>query len=135
MQCFAKLMRDDDFINEIKVNGETIVPFVPSDKHPGHRSGFETTFNSLCNRTGMSVIHEPLKFFLSDKSAYVPDFLLWPSGHGPGKHGPLVEVKGRWLGDGKKKFRLFTKDYPDLKIFLVDEKMLRILTKGHPEQK
>lgn len=117
---------------KIFVNGTTIVPYTETK---GERSGFEETFTALCKENGISVMHEPLKFRLSDKSMYVPDFLLFPAAYGSGQHGPFIEVKGLWTVEGKRKFLMFTKEYPEFPIFLVDEKMLSILKKGHYETK
>ena len=116
-------------VNHIDVDGVKVVPYVRNNGGGGEfLSSWEPEFEKICReKLDIPTMYEPLKFFLSDGSAYVPDFLTWPAQFGGGKHGPLIEVKGRWLKDGKKKFKMFREEYPDLHIHLIDDKLLSIL--------
>lgn len=115
-------------VNKIHVDGERIVPYVRNTGTDEFLSSWEPAFEDICRKKlDIPTMYEPLKFRLSDGSAYVPDFLTWPAQFGSGKHGPFIEVKGRWLKDAKKKFKMFKAEYPDLHIYLIDDKLLSIL--------
>jgi hypothetical protein len=64
---------------------------------------------------GFSVEYEPQSFVLSDGTTYCPDFLLHETGE-------LIEVKGRWIKDAKRRFDLFKKEYPGLSIEIIGPK-------------
>lgn len=64
------------------------------------------------------------KYILSNNTTYTPDFHIYDENH---KLKYIIEVKGYFRESNRLKFKLFKKNYPDLKIYLWDKSILKFL--------
>lgn len=63
--------------------------------------------------------YEPYSFTLSNKKRYVPDF--WLQGR------VFVEVKGLWVGEGKKKFLMMQDEFYGIPLVVIDQPFIAML--------
>lgn len=83
------------------------------------RSSWEVAYARYLNRNYLKWLYESRTFDLGDMT-YIPDFYL-------PKTNEYIEIKGYWRGNAKKKFNLFKKLYPNIKISLLQKKELGLL--------
>ena len=89
------------------------------------KSGYEERTILLLDLLGKKWDYEPRSFYLTDlHKSYIPDFFveednLW------------IEVKGYWYKDAKEKWDAWRREYPELKIMLIDKKTLQELEKSN----
>lgn len=76
-------------------------------------------YKYLKNKHGkIDIDYEPLIFFFKSKSfvkAYIPDFRVTDE-----NHSWFLEVKGYWDKASLEKVRLFKKDFPNEKLYIID---------------
>lgn len=86
-------------------------------KDVGHyvRSGWELNFARILKLLNRKYDYEPKSFILSDGRTYTPDFYMH-------KNGYFYEIKGMWRKDAKDKFITFKREYPNIKIKLINRK-------------
>jgi len=77
------------------------------------RSGYEIKYAKYLDKKGIKWLYESKTFDLGD-TTYTPDFYL-------PKTKEYIEIKGWWRDDAKKKFELFKKMYPNIKITILDK--------------
>ena len=79
----------------------------------GHyvRSNWEANFARIMKIQGKEYEYEPKSFVLSNGRTYTPDFLI---------EGVFYEIKGRWTEQAKQKFEIFEKEYPEVKVQIID---------------
>ena len=80
----------------------------------GYRSGLEELVADQIAATGMEVRHEAVSFYYTVPervASYKPDFVL--------SNGIVIETKGRFVTEDRKKHRLLREQYPDLDIRFV----------------
>jgi hypothetical protein len=79
----------------------------------GHyvRSNWEANFARILKLQGKQYKYEPLTFTLSSGKTYTPDFLVGET---------FYEVKGYWTELAKNKFESFLKDYPNVKVKIIE---------------
>lgn len=139
----AKALEDKK--NRAKINGdnrrgkkhsketiERIARNSANQKHPfggkagkrkdlGHncRSTWEANFARILNHLNIEYEFENIIWLKKEDGsdlAYLPDFYL-------PKYNSYVEIKGRWYDDAREKYELFKKQYPHLKIHLIEQKL------------
>lgn len=76
------------------------------------RSAWEANILRIFRFLNFSVEYEPESFVLSDGTTYRPDFFIHETGE-------LVEVKGRWIKDARRRYNRFKKEYPGLPIEVI----------------
>lgn len=79
------------------------------------RSSWELNFAKILMYLNRKYEYEPTPFLLSNNRYYIPDFYDY-------KNNCYYEIKGRWYEQGKEKFNLFIKEYPQIRIKLIDKK-------------
>ncbi|MFW6015072.1 MAG: hypothetical protein ACOCRK_01390 [bacterium] len=86
-------------------------------KDIGHfvRSSWEANFSRILKYLNREYFYEPKYFVLSDKTTYTPDFY-------DVKNNCYYEIKGFWTKESKNKFKLFKKNYPNIKIKVINKK-------------
>jgi hypothetical protein len=80
----------------------------------GYRSGLEQTIQDQLKKAGCNAEYEPFKIPYTvpeTKHNYTPDFVL--------ENGIVIESKGRWDLDSRKKHKLLKQQYPDLDLRFV----------------
>ena len=92
-------------------------------KH-GYRSGLEIKVKDYLKERKVAFKYEAIKIEWEDLMyrTYTPDFIL--------PNGIIVEVKGRFTSDDRRKHVLIKKQHPDLDIRFVFENSSRKLSKG-----
>jgi len=80
------------------------------------RSSYEVAYAKYLNRLNIKWLYEKGTFDLGN-CTYTPDFYLPETD-------TFVEIKGYWRNDAKKKFKLFKKLYPELKIAILNKNIL-----------
>jgi hypothetical protein len=116
--CFLRLCREGyPEIRDLEVRYQGITAFRRSDR--SLRSGYETTFLEYLHKVHCEFRYEPYSFTFSNRSRYVPDFYLYSR--------VFVEVKGLWTVEGKKKFRLFKDEFPDVPNFVADKQFIDLM--------
>ncbi len=92
----------------------------------GHicRSSWEANICRILNSLNIGYEFEPKTFNLSDGSSYTPDLLVYD---GTDKY--FVEIKGHFDKGFIEKFKKFVKEYPDVKIQLINEKIYKDIEK------
>lgn len=80
------------------------------------RSSYEVAYAKWLDRLNIKWLYEKGTFDLGN-CTYTPDFYLPESD-------TFIEIKGYWRIDAKKKFKLFKKLYPELKIAILDKNIL-----------
>ena len=76
-----------------------------------YRSGFEQTLANQLQRSGVAFEYETLKLEYRKVATYTPDFIL--------PNGIIIEAKGVWTVDDRKKHLLVREQHPYLDIRLV----------------
>ena len=79
------------------------------------KSDWESKYAEYLDDNGIEWAYESHTYLLSDGTAYTPDFWI-PSWN------LLVEIKGLLTDEARIKIELFRKEYPDIKLLLVDRK-------------
>lgn len=107
---------------------ERILDF--KDRSNTYRSSYEEKLGRFLNVKDIDFKYEPFSFVLSNKTRYVPDFII--------DNRIIVEVKGTWYAQGKKKIKLFSKEF-NYPIYLADYQFLKLLknkgrTKWYPKK-
>ncbi len=80
----------------------------------GYRSGLEQRVEKELKAVGCSAEFEPFKIpyaVPASQHRYTPDFVL--------ENGIVIETKGRWDLDSRKKHKLLKEQYPDLDLRMV----------------
>ena len=80
------------------------------------RSSWEVAYAKYLDKNKINWQYEPKTFDLGN-ATYTPDFYL-------SKLDTYIEVKGFWRDDAKKKFKLFKKQHPKIKIKILTKKDL-----------
>jgi hypothetical protein len=83
------------------------------------RSLWESSFAKWCDKNKIKWLYEPYRFNLGDYT-YSPDFYL-------PEFDTYIEIKGYWKLPSKKKFILFKKQFPKIKILVFMRKELKSL--------
>lgn len=86
------------------------------------RSGWEANFARILKYLNRQYDFEKHTFPLSNGKNYIPDFYDY-------KRNCYYEIKGKFTEDGKDKLECFIKDYPDIKLKLIDYKKYNRLIK------
>ena len=76
-----------------------------------YRSGFESKLANQLKRSGVDFEYETLKIEYRKVSTYTPDFIL--------PNGIIIEAKGVWTVEDRKKHLLVREQHPHLDIRLV----------------
>jgi len=80
----------------------------------GYRSGLEQKIQDQLRKAGCNAEYEPFKIPYTVPASnhnYTPDFVL--------ENGIVIESKGRWDLDSRKKHKLLKQQYPDLDLRFV----------------
>jgi hypothetical protein len=90
----------------------------------GYRSGLESKVSAQLNEAGVSFEYETFKieYQVNETRKYTPDFRL--------PNGIIVETKGRFISDDRKKHLLVQQQHPDLDIRFVFSNSKAKLNKG-----
>jgi hypothetical protein len=83
------------------------------------RSSWEVAYAKYLDKNNIKWLYESKVFDLKI-TGYIPDFYL-------SKSNTYIEIKGWWRDDAKKKFRLFKKIYPKVKIIVLTKSKLKKL--------
>lgn len=119
--CFLRLCREGYPELRIETKRETrIAKFRHSDR--SLRSDYERWLWEFIRSSKVPCDYEPFIFTLLDGTRYVPDFYI--------ANRVFVEVKGLWLGDGKKKLLAFREEFPDHPIYIADKQFLDMLRRS-----
>jgi len=81
------------------------------------RSSWEVAYAEYLDKNKIKWLYESKTFNLGD-TTYTPDFYL-------PEFNLYVEVKGWWRDDAKKKFKIFKRKYKDIKIKILNYKLLK----------
>jgi len=96
-------------------------------KKHGYRSGLEDKIAKQLSEAGLGVEYETtkIKYTIPESlHTYTPDFLL--------PNGIILESKGRFLAEDRKKHLLIKSQYPDLDIRFVFSNSKTKIRKGSP---
>ncbi len=77
------------------------------------RSSWEANYARYLNHLGIQWQYEPKTFKLSSGKNYTPDFYLTDKD-------TYIEIKGHWFEASLKKFKEFRKEFPHIKVVLID---------------
>ena len=90
----------------------------------GYRSGLESKVSAQLNEAGVSFEYETFKieYQVNETRKYTPGFCL--------PNGIIVETKGRFISDDRKKHLLVQQQHPDLDIRFVFSNSKAKLNKG-----
>lgn len=91
----------------------------------GYRSGLEQRIEDQLKQAGCAAEYEPFKIpyvVPASDHKYTPDFVL--------ENGIVIETKGRWDLDSRKKHKLLKEQYPDLDIRMVFSNSNARISKG-----
>jgi hypothetical protein len=90
----------------------------------GYRSGLESKVSAQLTEAGVNFEYETFKieYQVNETRKYTPDFRL--------PNGIIVETKGRFVSDDRKKHLLVQKQHPDLDIRFVFTNSKAKLNKG-----
>lgn len=90
----------------------------------GYRSGLESKVSAQLNEAGVDFEYETFKieYQVNETRKYTPDFRL--------PNGIIVETKGRFISDDRKKHLLVQQQHPDLDIRFVFSNSKAKLNKG-----
>lgn len=83
------------------------------------RSSYEIKFAFFLDCSGIEWEYEPRAFDLGEMT-YTPDFYLL-------EFDCYIEIKGYWRDDAKEKYNKFKRQYPEIKIKLLNEKTLLVM--------
>ncbi len=87
-----------------------------------YRSGFEAKVANQLKRLGCGFAYETLKIEYMKVATYKPDFIL--------PNGVIIEAKGLWTVEDRKKHLLVREQHPDLDIRLVFQNANQKIRKG-----
>ena len=87
-----------------------------------YRSGFESKLANQLQRSGVDFEYETLKIEYRKVSTYTPDFIL--------PNGIIIEAKGVWTVEDRKKHLLVREQHPHLDIRLVFMNAANKIRKG-----
>lgn len=87
-----------------------------------YRSGFESKLANQLKRSGVDFEYESLKIEYRKVSTYTPDFIL--------PNGIIIEAKGVWTVEDRKKHLLVREQHPHLDIRLVFMNAANKIRKG-----
>jgi hypothetical protein len=87
-----------------------------------YRSGFESKLANQLKRSGVDFEYETLKIEYRKVSTYTPDFIL--------PNGIIIEAKGVWTVEDRKKHLLVREQHPHLDIRLVFMNAANKIRKG-----
>jgi hypothetical protein len=93
----------------------------------GYRSGLEEKVGNLLEEHGCAALYEPFKIVYTIPASthtYTPDYEL--------PNGIIIETKGRFVMEDRKKHLLVKKQHPDLDIRFVFANAKAKLRKGSP---
>ena len=93
-----------------------------SQRTSSYRSGFEETLASQLKRGGVNFEYETVKLKYVKKATYTPDFIL--------PNGIIIEAKGLWTTEDRKKHLLVREQHPQLDIRLVFQSATNKIRKG-----
>ena len=82
-----------------------------SQRTSNYRSGFEAKLAHQLKRGGVSFQYESIKLEYTKTATYTPDFIL--------PNGIIIEAKGLWTVEDRKKHLLIREQHPHLDIRLV----------------
>ena len=88
----------------------------------GFRSGFEAKLAHQLKRSGVRFNYETLQIEYQKVSTYTPDFIL--------PNGIIIEAKGVWTVDDRKKHLLVREQHPELDIRMVFQNARNKIRKG-----
>lgn len=91
----------------------------------GYRSGLEETVASQLNNAGIDAKYEERKLKYvkpATNCTYTPDFVL--------PNGIVIETKGRFMADDRKKHVLLKQQHPDLDVRFVFNRSKTPISKG-----
>lgn len=88
------------------------------------RSRWEANFARILNYWKIPWEYEPTRFDLGE-CTYLPDFKVYDSKAGD----YFVEIKGMFMDVDKKKFKLFSEKYPEVRLQVIEEKQYKNLQK------
>ncbi len=91
----------------------------------GYRSGLEDRVEKELKKAGCKAEYEPFKIpyvVPATDHKYTPDFVL--------ENGIVIETKGRWDIDSRKKHKLIRQQYPDLDLRMVFSNSKSKIRKG-----
>ena len=94
----------------------------PQTSNNGFRSGFEVKLAHQLERSGIRYKYETLQIEYQKISTYTPDFIL--------PNGIIVEAKGLWTTEDRKKHLLVREQHPQLDIRLVFQNANNKIRKG-----
>jgi len=86
------------------------------------RSNWEANFARICDYNNKEWEYETKTFALSNGRNYTPDFLI---------EGVYYEIKGRWTEKARNQVEMFQKDYPEIRLDVIDESCYIILRKRY----
>jgi hypothetical protein len=88
----------------------------------GYRSGLEATVAEQLNELGVLFEYEKHKISYQIDAKYIPDFVL--------PNGVIIECKGRFTSEDRRKMRLVKQQNPDLDIRFVFTRSASKINKG-----
>lgn len=88
----------------------------------GYRSGFEAKLAYQLKRSGVRFDYETIQIEYQKISTYTPDFIL--------PNGIIIEAKGVWTTEDRKKHLLVREQHPELDIRLVFQQARNKISKG-----
>ena len=103
----------------INITVETFHGYVEEFGH-NVRSGWEYNFAKILIYLNRDYQYEKHIFKLSNGKSYIPDFY-------DVKRNIFYEIKGQLRKDAKEKIEIFRKDYPNIKLHLIDRKKYTII--------
>lgn len=93
-----------------------------SQRTSNYRSGFEATLANQLKRGGVSFQYESIKLEYTKTATYTPDFIL--------PNGIIIEAKGLWTTEDRKKHLLVREQHPQLDIRIVFQSATNKIRKG-----
>jgi hypothetical protein len=119
----SKTIRQRIFNGEIKVTEPKFRgAYFRKDLNKYYRSCCEANFVRILNYENISFEYEKYRFKLKNKRVYVPDFKI---------KNTFYEIKGYWLKNAKIKFEQFKKQYPNIKVKIIDKREYEKLVKKY----
>lgn len=95
--------------------------YIRTDLQQLFRSSWEANIARILNYKGISWEYEKKMFTMEDNTMYLPDFFL--------EDDIILEVKGYWDADSRKKVTTFQKENPNIRLMILDADMY--FTLGH----
>ena len=113
-ECFTKLLKTKEAGFYPPPNS-----FLVKEDASEMRSSYERGFASWLRERSIQYIYEKYLFPVNKKGFYLPDFFI-PSSN------IFIEVKGKWEGSGKSKFRYFNTHFPH-RIYIMDKEAMKLI--------